>query len=77
MIERTYEYDGIKFKAFEDDIKAIGSKGEEYSLTFGVNKDGTPAKCTCRGFVHRGNCRHLAAAMPILHLLLPELKGLP
>lgn len=38
-------------------FKVIGSKGDEYRVSFHGSEG--PADCTCEGFRHRRDCRHI------------------
>lgn len=60
---RIVEVNGVEIEPFEEVVyptakvfKVLGSKGEEYEVTF----DGPNSKCTCKGFMFRGTCKHIA-----------------
>ena len=60
---RIVEVNGVEIEPIEEEVyptakvfKVLGSKGEEYEVTF----DGPNSKCTCKGFMFRGTCKHIA-----------------
>jgi hypothetical protein len=60
---RIVEVNGVEIEPVEEITRptarvltVLGSKGEEYEVTF----DGPDSKCTCKGFSFRGACKHIA-----------------
>jgi len=62
-LHRIVEINGVEIEPIPEVIPStakvftvLGSKGEEYEVTF----DGPNSKCTCKGFQFRGTCKHIA-----------------
>lgn len=62
-MHRIVEINGVEIEPVPEEIPTtakvftvLGSKGEEYEVTF----DGPNSKCTCKGFQFRGTCKHIA-----------------
>lgn len=49
----------------QDSVTVTGSRGDEYHLSYGSHNPGEYQynwACTCKGYQHRGRCRHVDQA---------------